>query len=70
MNQLYITQQAKCNAVNFDNAGIVKVPLTAELLTFVQARTSTKPAQVLSHSMAREEGKGEGEKKNKDLLSN
>lgn len=34
---------------------------------------STKPAQVLSHSMVREEGKGEREsegEKNKDLLSN
>lgn len=36
--------------------------------TFVQARMSTKPAQVLSHSMAREEGKGERKKKQRSTF--
>lgn len=62
MHQIYITQQATLSSLIMQR--VVK-GLWLQCLTFVRERLSTKPAQVLSHCMAREEGKGEkeGEKK-------
>lgn len=70
MNQLYITQKAKCNTVNFDNAGIVKLPLTAEL-DICSGKNEHKTSTGVEPQHGERGGeRRERKKNNKDLLSN